>query len=102
MDWQALIKGIDADAARAFVTAARHVIDALLVEAERQRQTQAPPVRDYNAAAGLTREDAPGGWLGHEELRATMRRMAEAVAAEKWSDGVVAALKVLAVLGGLA
>ena len=102
MDWQSFVKGINAEAAQAFVTAARHVIDALLIEAERQRQVQTPPSRDYNATAGLPRTDPPGGWLAHEDLRQTVRDMAEAIAAEKWTDGVVATLKVIVLLGGVA
>jgi hypothetical protein len=100
VDWQSLVKGIDGEAARAFVTAARHVIDALLIEADRQRQAQAPPERDYNDTK-LSRETAPGGWLSHDELRAAVRRMSEAIAAEKWTDGVVATLRVIALIGGL-
>jgi hypothetical protein len=100
MEWQSLVKNIDGETARAFVTAARHIIDALMVEAERVRETRGPGGRNYNAD-GLPRASAPGGWLPHDELRATARRMAEAIAAEKWIDGVVATLQVLALFGGL-
>jgi hypothetical protein len=100
VDWQSLVKSIDRDTARAFVTAARHIIDALLVEAERVREAREPAGRDYNAA-GLPRAGASGSWVSHDELRATARRMAEAIAAEKWTDGVVATLQVLALFGGL-
>ncbi len=99
MDLQNIVKNIDAATAQAFVSAARHVVDALLIEGERVRQTQTPAARDYNAAS-LSREAAPGGWLSHEELRETSRRLAEAVAAEKWTEGFVAALKLLSMLGG--
>jgi len=100
MDLQNVLKSIDTGTARAFVSAARHVIDALLIEGARIRETQAPPLRDYNAA-GLSREAAPGGWLSHEELRDTAQRLAEAIAAEKWTEGLVFALKVLSCVGGL-
>ena len=99
MDLRSLARNIDANTARAFVTAARHVIDALLIEAERVRKTQTPRRRNYNRA-GLPRDTAPGGWLSHEELRETARRLSEAVAAEKWTDGLVFALKTLSVVGG--
>ena len=101
MDWQNLIKSIDGETARAFVTAARHIIDALLIEADRVQQTRSPAPRDYNSGA-LLRAEPPGGWLAHAELRETVRRMSEAIAAEKWTDGVVMTLKTLALLGGLA
>ncbi len=100
MNWQDLIGSIDRETARAFVTAARHVIDALLIEADRRQQTRSPAPRDYHTGA-LSRAEPPGGWLGHAELRETVRRMSEAIAAEKWTDGVVMTLKALALLGAL-
>ena len=68
---------IDQDTARTFVQAARHVIDALLIEAARVQQTQTPPERDYNDAA-LSREAPAGGWLSNDELRQSAQQMAEA------------------------
>ena len=100
MDLQTLIKSIDADTARAFVSATRHVIDALLIEGERVRQTQTPTVRDYNTAT-LPRDSPAGGWLSHEELRETARKISEALATEKWTDGFITALKAVSALGGL-
>jgi len=100
MDWATLLRQIDAGTARAFVAAARHVIDALLIEAERVQQTQTPAARDYNAAE-LSREAPAGGWLSHAELREAARRMSEALATEKWVDGFVAAVKLMAALGGV-
>ncbi len=98
MDWQTVIQRIDPAAAQAFVQAARNVVDALLIEGERVRQTQTPPPRDYETA-DLSRESPAGGWISPEELRAAVQRMAEAIASEKWLDGLVAALKVLVALG---
>ncbi len=99
MDWQAMVRNIDASTAQAFVTATRHVLSALVVEVERVAATQTPPPRDYNTAE-LSRESAPGGWISPQELRATAQRLTEALAAEKWTDGFVAALKFVAALGG--
>jgi hypothetical protein len=98
MDLKTLLQNVDAQTARAFVTAARHLIDALLIEAERIRQTQTPAARDYDAAK-LSRESAPGGWISHEELRGATQKMAEAVAAEKWADGLVFAVRLFNTLG---
>ncbi|MCK4342025.1 MAG: hypothetical protein KAY37_09920 [Phycisphaerae bacterium] len=100
MDLQTIVKNIDAKTAQAFVTATRHVIDAMLIEAQRVHQTQTPSPKDYNHAP-LSREAAPGGWLSHTELRETARQLSEAVAAEKWTDGVLFALKALSVMGGV-
>lgn len=99
MDLQSIVRNIDAETARAFVSAARHVIDAMLIEAERVRQVQTPDARDYNEAA-LSREAPGGGWLSHAELRETAQRLSEAVAAEKWTAGFVCALRLLSALGG--
>ena len=64
-------------------------------------QAAQPPVaRDYNTGE-LSRTAPPGGWLPHEELREAARRMAEAIAAEKWTEGLLAALKILFVCGGM-
>lgn len=101
MTLEAMFKQIDAGAVRAFVTAARHVIDALMIEAARVRQTQTPAPRDY-ASVGLSGEAPPGGWISDDELRLTAQRMSEAIAAEKWVEGALFALRVLAALGGAA
>lgn len=99
MDLTAILKNIDAATARAFVKAARHVIDAMLIETQRVRQTQTPGARDYDSA-DLSREAPPGGWLSDEELRATSQKLSEAIAAEKWTDGVIFAVRALSALGG--
>ena len=94
MDLRKLLRHIDADTARAFVSATGHVLDALLLEAARAEQTQTPPPRDYESATP-SRATPPGGWLSHEELRHTTQKMAEALAAEKWADGVAFAIQLL-------
>lgn len=99
MSIEEIVKKIDVDAARAFVHAARNVIDALLLETEEVRSVQTPAARDYNQAQ-LPRDTAPGGWLSHEEICNTAQRLAEAVAAEKWCDGVLFTLQLLQTLGG--
>jgi len=92
MDWANLARQVDASAARAFVEAARKVIDAMLIEAERARAEETPAECDYNAAE-LSRSAPAGGWLSHADLRRTAQQMAEAVAAERWTDGLVFALR---------
>lgn len=100
MDLRMALERIDAATARAFVTAARHVIDAMLVEAGRVAQTRTPGPVDYRSAE-LSREGPAGGWISETELRTTVQRMTEAVAAEKWVDGALFALRALAALGAL-
>ncbi|TWT45608.1 hypothetical protein RAS1_20360 [Phycisphaerae bacterium RAS1] len=100
MNWLEIARRLDPDAARAFVTAAANVIDAMLIEAERIEQTQTPGTRDYNAA-NLSRAAPSGGWISQIELRATARKMSEAIAAEKWVEGVVFAVKALAAVGAV-
>ena len=99
MDLRKLLQNVDAETARAFVTAARRVIDALLLEAARAKETRTPEVRDYEDAT-LPRTAPAGGWLSHEELRQTTQKMAEAVAAEKWADGVAFAIQLLTRFAG--
>ncbi len=99
MNWQDLIRAIDPVTAKAFVSAVRNVVDALLVESERVEQTEPLATRDYNRA-DLPRRQPAGGWLSPTELRASGRAMAEALAAEKWTDGFLAAIKLVCVLGG--
>jgi len=100
MNLSTVIEHLDAEQARAFVRAARHVIDALLIEAERVQAVQTPERRDYNSAE-LTAATPAGGWLSHEELRVTAQRLAEAIAAEKWLDGAAWALQLLRSVGGV-
>ena len=94
MDLRKLLQNIDAETARAFVSAAGHVIDAMLFESARIGETVTPAERDYENAT-LPRATPAGGWISHEELRLTTQKMAEALAAEKWADGVVLAIQVL-------
>ncbi|MEP0845587.1 MAG: hypothetical protein HRF50_02070 [Phycisphaerae bacterium] len=100
MNLRTLASAVDAPTARAFVSAARHVIDALLIEAARVQQAQSPAPRDYENA-GLPRTTPAGAWIAHDELRETARRMGEAIAAEKWTDGVLFAIRVFTQLGML-
>ena len=100
MNLRMIIERLDAETARAFVSAARHVIDAMLIEAEQVKQTHTPAARDYENAS-LSREAPAGGWISDGELRLATQRMSEAIAAEKWTDGVVFAIKALSALGGV-
>ncbi|MBI5863269.1 MAG: hypothetical protein HZB38_01905 [Planctomycetes bacterium] len=77
-------QAVDGRTARAFVSAARHFIDALLIEGQRVASTATPPA---------------GGWLSSEELRGATQRMSEAIAAERWVDGALAVVRVLVLLG---
>ncbi|MFQ5805330.1 MAG: hypothetical protein ACE5I3_02640 [Phycisphaerae bacterium] len=99
MDLRKLLRNIDAETARAFVSATRHVMDALLFEVARVGETRTPGTRDYENAT-LPRATPAGGWLSHEELRRTTQKMAEAMAAEKWADGVVFAIRLLTRIAG--
>lgn len=100
MDLKKLADAINAETARAFVHAARNVIDAMLIEAARVEQTQTPEKRDYDSAE-LSRSAPAGGWMSHTELRQATQNMAEAIAAEKWTEGVAFAVQVLAQLGAI-
>lgn len=100
MDLKTIVGQIDAQTARAFVSAAKNVIDALMIEAQRVRQTQTPGTRDYESAT-LSREAPGGGWLSDDELRRTTQQMSEAIAAERWTDGVLFAIRALTALGAL-
>lgn len=99
MELKQLVERIDARTARAFVSAARNVMDALVIEAEHVRRAQTPGTRDYGRAL-LPRSTPAGGWLTPAELRETSQRLAEALAAEKWTEGVLFAMRVLGVMGG--
>lgn len=89
---------IDASAAQAFVRAARHVIDAMMIEANRVQQTQTPGHTDY-ASAELSRAAPPGGWISQSELNEAQQKMTEALAAEKWTEGFATAIRVLKMIG---
>jgi hypothetical protein len=99
MDLRKLLQNVDGETARAFVSAASHVIDALLFEAARVQELETPGARDYESAT-LSRAAPAGGWLSHEELRQTTQKMSEAIAAEKWADGVAFAIGLLTRFAG--
>lgn len=100
MTLEQTLRQINPDTARAFVSAARNIIDALLIEARRIQQVQTPAPRDYTAG-GLPRTAPAGGWIADDELRAATQQMSEALALEKWTEGVLAALRALNLIGAL-
>lgn len=97
MDLKQFAKSLDADTIRAFVGAARSVIEALLIEQQPATPTPPPGQRDY-AAATLARSTPAGGWIGESELRAATQKMNEAIASEKWVEGFMVAVQLLALL----
>ena len=98
MQLEAILKQIDAGTAKAFVQAARHVIDAMLIEGQRVAQARGPRQRDYNEAPVEATTPA-GGWISDSEIHETARRLSEAMAAEKWIDGMVFAVRLMSQLG---
>jgi hypothetical protein len=98
MTLQQILEQINPRTAQSFVTAARHLLDALLIEAERVQAAQPPTPVDYDIAT-LSRAAPPGGWLGADDLRAATQRLSESIAVEKWVDGVLVAIRTLNGLG---
>lgn len=82
---------------RRFVHAVRNVVDAMLIQAPPPRPAPPPGMRDYNAAP-LVNGAPDGGWIDVSELQITSQRMNEAIAAERWVDGFVAAVELLLLL----
>lgn len=101
MNWKSLLERIDPATALAFVAAARNVIDALLIENERSAQAQSPEPRDYRTA-GLDRSAPAAGWISDQELRRATQQMSEALAAERWTEGALFAIRALVLIGGVA
>lgn len=99
MDWLNALRQITPETARTFVEAARNVVDALLIDSQQVRELQTPPPMDYTTA-GLSREAPPGGWISDAQLQRTLQCMNEAIAAEKWLDGMLFAVRALSRLGG--
>lgn len=99
MDFGTIVRQLDPATARAFVQATRNVIDALMIEGARVREAQGPQPRDYGRAE-FSRSVPPGGWIASEELRGVVQRMNEAIAFEKWTEGVLFAIRAMSMLGG--
>jgi len=56
---------------------------------------------DYATAPAIdTSAGPPGGWLTKDDVRVASAKMIEAVAAEKWTDGFVFAVKLFVAAGG--
>lgn len=89
---------LDEGTVQSLVHAVRLVVDAAVHEAEAVAQTQTPPPINY-ATADHDHGSPPGGWQTTQELRHAARQMTAAVAAEQWVDGVVAAFRVMALVG---
>lgn len=98
MDLARIAARVDERAARAFVNATWNVVQAMLVRAEEAQPAGTPQPRDYEREAAFSRETPAGGWIAPQELRAMTQRMAEAIAAEKWVEGVVFAIQAIALL----
>lgn len=101
MDVRRLLRDVDVETVRAFVNAARRVIDAMLIEKNRIAETRTPAPRDYESATSA-RETPSGGWISQDELRQTARELAEAIAVENWVDGAASAIRLLGGIGGVA
>jgi hypothetical protein len=82
-----------------FVASVKLMIDTMLIQPARAEPAQPPQPRDYNTATfgNLASPGAtpPGGWISDNELRSASQRMNEAIAAEKWTEGFVAAMQLL-------
>ena len=100
MELKQLIGAIDARTAQSFVSATRRLLEVLLVEGQRVSAAQVPGKRDYNTTE-IDRGGPASGWLSRDELRAASTEMAEAIAAEKWTEGVMVALRAVKFVGGL-
>jgi hypothetical protein len=59
-----------------------------------------PGARDYRTAE-FDRSAPAGGWMLPAEVKERSRLMAEAIAAEKWEEAAILALKVAAVLAAI-
>lgn len=94
MRLETVLKQIDEQTARAFVQAARHVIDAMLIEGQRVAQASGPKARDYNSTH-IEATTPAGGWISDSEVHELARRLSEAIAAEKWVDGIVFAVRLM-------
>ncbi|MFO0971844.1 MAG: hypothetical protein U1A27_00180 [Phycisphaerae bacterium] len=94
-----LLARVTPETAKALVHATRTVLDAIGAEQSRIAASAAPPGGVDYAAAGHDRTSPAGGWITPDELRERGQAMSEAIAAEKWIDGVVAAIQALALLG---
>ena len=98
MDMRQVLQSMDVNAAREFARAAKRVIDALVLETARATSESTPGKRDYETAE-LSRAAPAGGWISSGELRRTTQLMSEAIAAEKWIEGALLAIRVLAGVG---
>jgi hypothetical protein len=97
MNLKTMLDNIDENTARSMVEAVGRVFDALVIESERIQQSQTPPKRDYNTAE-LSRAAPGGGWISDSNLRRAAQDIAEAVAQEQWTKGLVSAVRWLRVL----
>lgn len=86
---------LDLATIQSFTRAALDVIQVVLNEAEKRAATATPDKVDY-AHADHDWSAPAGGWLTPDEIRTAITEITEAIAAEKWFDGFVAAVKMMA------
>ena len=83
-----------------FVHAARTFIDSVAVEAAAVAAKETPGATDYRTA-NHDRSPPTGGWIDFDEVRQKSKQMTEAIAAEKFADGVITTLQALALFGAI-
>lgn len=94
-----LLKDVNLVIVKRFLFAVESLVNALLLAEELPREARMPQEHDYTKAT-LPREAPPLGWLSHDQLRESARQMGEAISAEKWTDGFVAAIRLISLFTG--
>jgi hypothetical protein len=98
---KAIAESLDAGTVQSFVHAARLAVEAIINEADQVAKAATPAATDY-ATADHDRSSPAGGWILPDELRNANTAMVEAIAAEKWVDGFVTAVKAMALVAAAA
>jgi hypothetical protein len=96
-----IARSLDQATIQSFVHAARLTVEAIIGEADKAAAAQTPGTTDYRTATH-DRSAPAGGWIVPDEVRHTSRAMVEAIAAEKWVDGFVTAVKAIAMIAAAA
>lgn len=79
------------------VTVVKRYIDDALVDDIKIQPQESPNRLDYNKA-GIELVAPPNGWISMSELEAYNQKMTEAIANEKWTEGFILAMQIVAMV----
>lgn len=92
-----VMSDLSMESIKEFVTVVKRYIDDALVDDIKVLPQESPTKIDYNKA-GVELIAPHGGWISRSELERYNQKMTEAIANEKWTEGFILAMQIVAMV----